>query len=85
MDLAEIDLKLRGPGEIYGTKQQGLPDLKIASFTDLNLIQKTRAAAIQLLTSLPRLAERDGSLLDPQNSPLKQRLEKYKIRDINPS
>jgi len=51
MELAEIDLKLRGPGEILGTKQHGYADLRVASFTDLELIQKTRSAANQLLTS----------------------------------
>ncbi|MFH0863737.1 MAG: ATP-dependent DNA helicase RecG, partial [Candidatus Gottesmanbacteria bacterium] len=32
--LAELDLKIRGPGEIYGTKQHGIPDLKAASLSD---------------------------------------------------
>jgi len=71
MELAEIDLKLRGPGEILGTKQHGYADLRVASFTDLELIQKTRSAANQLLTS-------HLSLLT-HNSALKKRLEKIKI------
>lgn len=48
-DLAELDLQLRGPGEIYGTKQSGLPDFKMASLTDSELIYKTREAALVLL------------------------------------
>jgi len=52
-ELAEIDLRLRGPGEIYGTKQHGIPDLRVASFTDLNLIERTRNAAISLTTNHP--------------------------------
>jgi len=36
--LAELDLKLRGPGSIFGTDQSGLFDFKFASFTDQNLI-----------------------------------------------
>ncbi len=48
-DLAELDLQLRGPGEIYGTKQSGLPDFKMASLTDSDLIYKTREAALLLL------------------------------------
>lgn len=43
--LAEIDLKMRGPGEIYGIKQHGFLDLKIASISDFALVQKTREAA----------------------------------------
>jgi len=48
-DLAELDLELRGPGEIYGTKQSGLPDFKMATLTDSDLIYKTREAAETLL------------------------------------
>ena len=56
MKLAEIDLKMRGPGEIYGLRQHGFPELKIASLTDLELIQKTRKAAQKLITHDPSLA-----------------------------
>jgi len=43
--LAEIDLKLRGPGDLYGLKQHGFLDLKLASFTDTQLLKTTQAAA----------------------------------------
>ena len=43
--LAEIDLKLRGPGEIYGLKQHGFPELRIASWNDLDLIRKAKRTA----------------------------------------
>jgi len=72
--LAEIDLKIRGPGEIYGTKQHGFPDLRVASFTDLNLIQKTRQAALQIT--------KNHSQFLKNNSALKSKLEKYKIIGI---
>ena len=58
--LAELDLKLRGPGNIYGTMQHGIPMLKIASFSDLDLIQKTKEAAMQIFNKLsdyPKLVE----------------------------
>lgn len=42
-ELAELDLNLRGPGEIFGFKQHGIPDLKIASWTDIDLIKKARS------------------------------------------
>ncbi|MBI2268454.1 MAG: ATP-dependent DNA helicase RecG [Candidatus Blackburnbacteria bacterium] len=44
-ELAEIDLKMRGMGELYGTLQHGFPELKIASFMDTELIKATRFAA----------------------------------------
>lgn len=40
--LAEVDLKLRGPGEIYGALQHGALDLRIASLSDTKLIAKAR-------------------------------------------
>lgn len=49
LKLSEIDLKIRGSGEIFGKRQSGRFDLKIASFSDLDLIEKTRAAAQKLL------------------------------------
>lgn len=53
--LAEIDLKLRGPGEIYGLRQHGFPKLKIASLLDWELIKKARQAASELLQLDPDL------------------------------
>jgi len=44
-ELAEYDLKNRGAGEIFGTKQHGIPHLKIADFSDFDLVEKTQEAA----------------------------------------
>ena len=60
-ELAELDLRLRGPGEIYGTMQHGHQMLKIASFSDFGLIQKTRKEAEKIFPNLkgyPRLLEK---------------------------
>lgn len=73
--LAEIDLKHRGPGEIYGTKQHGLSNLKIATYTDINLVQRTRQIALSVVSS-----QLDNSTI--HNSALLSRLEKYKINEI---
>ncbi len=43
-ELAELDLEIRGPGAIYGTRQHGSLDLRIAQLTDTKLIAKTRLA-----------------------------------------
>jgi len=56
LKLAEIDLKIRGSGEIFGRRQSGRFDLKIASFHDLELIEKTRSAAQKILTEDATLA-----------------------------
>jgi len=55
--LAEIDLQLRGPGEVYGTSQSGIPDLKMASFGDLPLVKKAREAAEKIIEKDPELTQ----------------------------
>lgn len=48
--LAEADLKMRGPGQFFGTLQHGLPDLKIADVLgDMNILFKAREAAEETL------------------------------------
>lgn len=44
-ELAELDLQIRGPGEIFGTRQHGFPELKIASWGDFDLIKKAKKLA----------------------------------------
>jgi ATP-dependent DNA helicase RecG len=53
--LAEADLRIRGPGEIYGIRQHGIPDLKMASLTDIDLISQAREEANKLLQEDPQL------------------------------
>lgn len=55
--LAEKDLKLRGPGEMFGTTQHGIPDLKIASFSDFSLIERSRKEAEKIFKELPKYPE----------------------------
>jgi ATP-dependent DNA helicase RecG len=54
--LAEADLRLRGPGDYYGLRQSGLPDLQVASLGDLALVERTRRAAERILARDPQLA-----------------------------
>ncbi|KKW35013.1 MAG: ATP-dependent DNA helicase RecG, partial [Candidatus Giovannonibacteria bacterium GW2011_GWA2_53_7] len=53
--LAEADLKLRGPGELKGGRQSGLPDFQMASLHDIELIKRAREAAKRLLEDDPKL------------------------------
>lgn len=50
-ELAEKDLELRGPGEFLGTRQSGLPDLRVAQLGDLPTLLAAREAAQQLFTT----------------------------------
>lgn len=54
-DLAEKDMKIRGPGEFFGVKQSGLPDLAMASLANIDLIKKARAEARLILKEDPSL------------------------------
>jgi ATP-dependent DNA helicase RecG len=47
--LAEVDLKLRGPGEIYGALQHGALDLRIASLSDTKLIARAQKDVMEFL------------------------------------
>ena len=54
--IAEVDLKLRGPGNLMGTQQSGVLNLRIADIVkDTDLLKKARAIAIDLLTKDPLL------------------------------
>ena len=54
-ELAEQDLKIRGPGEFFGTQQWGLPDLSMASLSDVALIKSVRQQAQKLIQKDPEL------------------------------
>jgi ATP-dependent DNA helicase RecG len=58
--LAEKDLELRGPGEFFGTRQSGLPDLRMARLSDTPLLELARNEAIALF-------KRDSSLTMPEH------------------
>jgi ATP-dependent DNA helicase RecG len=67
--IAEMDLQLRGPGDIQGTQQSGLPDLKLADLTkDEAILKAARHYARDLL-------ERDPSLSSDENRPVARQLK----------
>ena len=53
--LAEEDLRLRGPGEFFGTRQSGLPDLRMAKLSDVALLELARSEAVKLFQVDPGL------------------------------
>jgi ATP-dependent DNA helicase RecG len=57
-ELAEMDLKIRGPGEFGGVKQSGIPDFAMTSLADVDLIKKARLEARLLLKEDPTLKSR---------------------------
>ena len=71
-ELAEIDLETRGPGEYFGTRQAGLPDLRVAKLTDHDLINQARNWANRLLDD-------DPNLRDPELAILKQRMQGFDV------
>ena len=79
-DLAEADLKMRGPGDLEGTQQSGLPiDLKIASLShDGQILSDARLYAEHILSADPTLSA-------TENAPLLNELrkDKYIIRDFS--
>jgi len=61
--LAEEDLGLRGPGEFFGTRQSGLPDLRMAKLSDVALLELARTEAIKLFQIDPGLEKPEHLLL----------------------
>ncbi|MFC1860887.1 ATP-dependent DNA helicase RecG [Chloroflexota bacterium] len=61
--LAEEDLNLRGPGEFFGTRQSGLPDLRMAKLSDVVLLELARKEAIRLFQVDPKLIQPEHTLL----------------------
>ena len=67
--ISEMDLQLRGPGEFFGTKQHGLPELKIANlYRDMQLLKEAQDAASTLLAKDPTLQEPEHAGLRAQIS-----------------
>jgi ATP-dependent DNA helicase RecG len=61
--LAEIDLQLRGPGEFFGTRQSGTPDLKVAQLADTRLLHAANLEAQKILADDPKLVRSEHALL----------------------
>lgn len=59
-ELAELDLKLRGPGQLYGIEQSGYLDLKFASFSEISLLQLAKKSATLILAKDPKLESMPG-------------------------
>jgi ATP-dependent DNA helicase RecG len=51
--IAEMDMRLRGPGEFFGTKQSGIPGLRIANlFRDADILELARSEAQALIVNI---------------------------------
>jgi ATP-dependent DNA helicase RecG len=76
-EIAEIDLQMRGPGELLGKMQHGFPEFKAANIVkDLDLIEFSKIAAAKVL-------ENDPSLIKPENAILKSLILKNFAGKLN--
>ncbi len=68
--IAEEDLRLRGPGDFFGKRQHGLPQLKVADFaSDMELLREAKGAADGLIAADPALSK-------PEHKPLKAQIQR---------
>ena len=65
-ELAEEDLRLRGPGDYMGTRQSGLPEFRVARVTDHDILSLARREAAALLDMDPELSREENSSLSEQ-------------------
>ena len=64
--IAEADLRQRGPGELFGTRQHGLPELRVANIIDdFSMLEAARQDAFDLIASDPQLERPEHSRLIP--------------------
>jgi ATP-dependent DNA helicase RecG len=64
--LAEKDLELRGPGDFFGVRQSGLPELRLASLSNVQVLETARAEAATLYEEDPLLEKPEHKLLAEQ-------------------
>lgn len=63
-DISEIDIKLRGPGDILGKRQSGFPEFKhINLATDVDIIIKAKTAAFELIKNDPKLNSKHNDII----------------------
>ena len=78
--IAEKDLKLRGPGDFFGTRQHGLPELKLADpVRHLSVLEKARTEALNLLADDPSLSRKENREIRGRIAMLFGELEGFSI------
>ncbi|MCL7451897.1 MAG: ATP-dependent DNA helicase RecG [Anaerolineae bacterium] len=68
--LAEKDLELRGPGDFFGVRQSGLPALRLASLSNLQILEQARGEALKIF-------EEDPALTGAEHQPLAEQVERF--------
>jgi ATP-dependent DNA helicase RecG len=61
--IAEVDMAIRGPGEIMGTRQHGLPELRVARLTDAEVLTNARQSAFEIIAGDDKLIGHSNRLL----------------------
>ena len=71
--ISEKDLEIRGPGEFFGTRQAGVPELKIANiYSDMDILKQAQEAAEKTVKAIDK----------EENSALKREIERFFKQDI---
>lgn len=76
-EIADVDLKLRGPGDLAGTQQSGVPNLMIADLSqDAAIVKEARKAAEEII-------DKDPNLDSDENKNIKRQIDSFSKNDLN--
>lgn len=80
-EIAEADLRIRGPGEFFGTRQHGLPELRVADIVgDALLLSEARSEAFRLVDADPKLEKRENRAV--RSTLVRRYRDKLKLAEV---
>ena len=76
-EIAKKDLELRGPGDFFGSRQHGLPDMRVANLmTDTRILYEAQKTAKEIVDGTVKISEEERNLLQSEVDKLFKRVSR---------